>query len=215
MKYGDLNANLLCCLCFLESSIVGSSAKILHTATFFIICHLYVCNLSPAQSKQCNADIMPGLRWIMCHCYGASVRDASPTLWLESHLASVCLMTFWLSHLIFLPQEHQFSSLLFLCGLYSALCARNVKLIQTICTFQTSDLLTWVKWPLRQIHAQVQFPQNTACLELPTIQTLHLSLTIPTPERSCIKSWHCSTVHVTIISSSEIHVYRQCNILKH
>lgn len=61
------------------SSIVGSSAKILHTATFFIICHRHVCNLSPAQSKQRDADIMPGLRWIMCQCYGTNVRDASPT----------------------------------------------------------------------------------------------------------------------------------------
>lgn len=84
------------------SWIEAHPAEMLHTATFVIICHLQVCNLSPALSKWCNADIMPGVSGIMCQCYAAVVRDASPTHWLESHLASVCLITFWHTHLIFL-----------------------------------------------------------------------------------------------------------------
>lgn len=60
------------------SWIVESSAKMLHKATFFIVCHLHVCNLSPVLSKQCNAHIMPGLSRIMCQCFRAAVRDASP-----------------------------------------------------------------------------------------------------------------------------------------
>lgn len=84
------------------SWIEAHPAKTLHTATFVSICHLQVCNLSPALSKRCNADIMPGVSRIMCQCYAAVVQDASPTHWLESHLASVCLITFWHTHLIFL-----------------------------------------------------------------------------------------------------------------
>lgn len=93
-----------CCISFFPfgSWTEAHLAKMLHTATFVIICHLQVCNLSPALSKRCNADIMPGVSRIMCQCYAAVVRDASPTHWLESHLASVCLITFWHTHLIFL-----------------------------------------------------------------------------------------------------------------
>lgn len=128
-----------CVICVLSTllEIVGPCARILHTATFFVVRLLQVCNLSPVLSKQCNADIMPGLSRIMCQCYSAIVNDASPTHWLESHLASVCLMTFWHSHLIFLPQQHLSSSLLFPSGLFSALCARNVKLSAFIFRCQT------------------------------------------------------------------------------
>lgn len=141
------------CVFFLHpfgSSIVGSSAKLVHTATLFIVCQLHVCNLSPVPSKQCNADIMPGLSRIMCQCYGGIVRDASPTHWLESHLASVCLITFWRLHLIFLtlPPLSPFalfwvweqSPSLSEAALFSfsAVSALNAKLITKLCT--SSDL---------------------------------------------------------------------------
>lgn len=96
--------NIVCCLCFFahfRKLCVGSTSKM---SSF--ICHLLIHNLSPVPSKQCNADITPGLGRITCQRYGAAVRNSNPTHWLESHLASVCLMTFWQSYLMFLPEQH-------------------------------------------------------------------------------------------------------------
>lgn len=125
IKYSDLNANYIVLQHFSHhfcGLIAGSSAKILHTAAFFIVCHQLVCNLSPVLSNWCNMDIMQGLSSIMCQCYGFIVGDASLTHWLEPHLASVCLITFWHSRLIFLalPLSSPLSSSLSFCVVLSA-----------------------------------------------------------------------------------------------
>lgn len=126
---------ILCCLCFFPP-IWKFVVKLGHT-TLFIVCHLHVCNLSPVPSKQCGHDArhVPVL-WQYC---------ASATHWLESHLASVCLITFWhffltlpplSSFLLFFECESSFPlcqkqlsfSLIFHCVLYSAVSALNAKL---------------------------------------------------------------------------------------
>lgn len=98
LKYRDLNAKYIVLPVFFShpfgSSIVGSSAKILRTATFFIVCHLRVCNLSPVLSKRCNVLIMPDFSRIMCQGCGRIVGDVSLTGISSSFLSSVVLSLF-------------------------------------------------------------------------------------------------------------------------
>lgn len=129
---------VLCCLCFFHPFGNSVVAKLVHTATMFIVCHLHVCNLSPVPSKQCNADMMPGLSRIMCQCYGGIVPVQSTDLSLIWHLsfwslsgACTCLFSLFRLSLLFcsfLSVRAVSLSLSSSCVLYSAVSALNAKL---------------------------------------------------------------------------------------